>query len=71
MMRKLSAEKGRLASQEDDGSVSVIGSGETNDPHTMPPLPPTDRARSRGSSSSSINSADDLSFLKRLLGLDS
>ena len=68
MMRKLSAEKGRLASQGDEGSVSSIDSDETNDPRKMPPLPPTDRARSRGSSS--VNSADDLSSLKRLLGLD-
>ena len=68
MMRKLSAEKGRLALQDDEGSVSSIGSHETNAPHKMPPLPPTDRARSGGSSS--VNSADDLSALKRLLGLD-
>ena len=68
MMRKLSAEKGRLAAQEDEGSFSSIDSDETDDPHKSPPLPPTDRARSRGSSS--INSADDLSSLKRLLGLD-
>ena len=68
MMRKLSAEKGRLAAQEDEESVSSIDSDETDDPHKAPPLPPTDRARSRGSSS--ITSADDLSSLKRLLGLD-
>ena len=68
MMRKLSAEKGRLASQEDEGSVSSVESDDSYDPHKMPPLPPTDRARSRGSSS--VNSADDLSSLKRLLGLD-
>ena len=67
MMCKLSVGKGRLASQEDEGSVSSIDSNETNAPRRMFPLPPTDRARSRGSSS--INSAGDLSSLKRLLGL--
>ena len=67
MMRKLSAEKGQLAAQEDEGSVSSIDSDEADDPHKPLPLPPTDRARSRGSSS--VNSADDLSSLKRLLGL--
>ena len=68
MMRKLSAEKGRLAAQDDEGSFSSIDSDETDDPHKSPPLPPTDRARSRGSAS--VNSADDLGSLKRLLGLD-
>ena len=67
MMRKLSAEKGRLASQEDEESFSSIDSDETDGPHKSPPLPPTDRARSRGSAS--INSAGDLGSLKRLLGL--
>ena len=67
MMRKLSAEKGRLAAQEDEESVSSIDSDEADDPHKPPPLPPTDRARSRGSAST--KSADDLSSLKRLLGL--
>jgi hypothetical protein len=68
MMRKLSAEKGRLAAQEDEESVSSIDSEVSYDPHKSPPLPPTERARSRGSAS--ITSADDLGSLKRLLGLD-
>ena len=69
MMRKLPVQKERpIAAQEDEGSVSSIDSDDTDDPHRSPPLPPTDRARSRGSSS--VNSADDLGSLKRLLGLD-
>ena len=68
MMRKLSAEKGRLAAQEDEESVSSIDSEVSYDPHKPPPLPPTERARSRGSASTT--SADDLGSLKRLLGLD-
>ena len=68
MMRKLSAQKKRLiAAQEDEGSVSSIDSDDTDDPHKPSRLPPTNRARSRGSSS--VNLADDLGSLKRLLGL--
>ena len=64
----LFSEKGRLAAQEDEESVSSIDSEVPYDPHKSPPLPPTERARSRGSAS--IASADDLGSLKRLLGLD-
>ena len=70
MMRKLSAQKDQqlLAAQEDKGSVSSIGSDDTDDPHKAPSLPPTNRARSRGSASS-VNSSDNPASLKRLLGL--
>ena len=62
MIRKLSAEKARLAAQEDEGSVSSIDSDETD------PLSDDDRGKF---GSSSINSADDLGSIKRLLvGLD-
>ena len=61
MIRKLSAEKGRLAAQEDEGSVSSINSDETD------ALSDDDRGKF---GSSSINSADDLGSIKRLLGLD-
>jgi len=66
MMRKLSAQKDQLlAAQEDKGSVSSIGSDDTDGPHNKaPPLPPTNRARSRGSASS-VNSSGDLASLKR------
>ena len=68
MMRKLSAQERLIAAQEDEGSISSIDSDGTDDPHKAPPLPPTDRSRSRASAS--VNSADDLGSLKRLLGLD-
>ena len=69
MMRKLSAQKEQLlAAQEDEGSISSIDSEGSVDPHKAPPLPPTDLARSRGSAS--VSSSDDLSSLKRLLGLN-
>ena len=63
MIRKLSAEKGRLTAQaqEDEGSVSSINSDETD------ALSDDDRGKF---GSSSINSSDDLGSIKRLLGLD-
>ena len=64
MLRKLSAEKERLATQEDGGSVSSIDSDETE------PLSDDDRGKF---GSSSINSAGSSSFngsIKRLLALD-
>ena len=71
MMRKLSAQKEQLliAAQEDEGTISSIDSEASIDPHSKsPPLPPTDRARSRGSAP--VNSSDDLSSLKRVLGIN-
>ena len=69
MMRKLPAQKEQLiAAQEDEGSISSIDSEDMDDPHKAPPLPPTDRARSRGAAS--VNSPDDLSSLERMLGIN-
>ena len=69
-MRKLSAQKAQLlAAEEDVGSISSDGSEDSYDPHKCPPLPPTSRGGSHGSASSSVSS-DDLTSLKRLLGLD-
>ena len=69
MMRKLSAQKEQLlAAQEDEGSISSIDSDDTDDPHKAPPLPPTDRARSRGSAS--VSSSNDLVSRKRILGIN-
>ena len=62
MIRKLPAEKDRLAAQEDGGSVSSIDSDETDAMSADTP---------RGKfGSSSVSSADDLGSIKRLLGLD-
>jgi hypothetical protein len=58
MIRKLSAEKDRLAAQEDEGSVSSINSEETD------PMSDDDDRGKFGSSSVSSGS------IKRLLGLD-
>ena len=60
MIRKLSAEKDRLAAQEDEGSVSSIDRDETD------ALSADDRGKF---GSSSAGSADDLGSIKRLLRL--
>ena len=66
IMRKLSAQKEQLiAAQEEEGSISSMGS-EDSDPHKAPPLPLT---RSHGSASISSIS-DDLSSIKQLLGIN-
>ena len=71
MMRKLSAQKEQLiAAQEDEGRMSSIESEGSIDPHKSPPLPPTDRARSRGLAPASVASSGDLSSLKRMLGIN-
>ena len=69
MMCKLPAQKEQLiAAQEDEGSISSIDSEASIDPHKSPPLSPTDRARSRGSAP--VDASDDLSYLKRMLGIN-
>ena len=71
-MRKLPAQKEQLISvQEEEESTSSIKS-EDSDPHIKaPPLPPTDRARSRVvQQRQSTYSSDELSSLKQLLGLN-
>ena len=66
MMHKLPAQKEQLiAAQEEEGSISSMGSVDS-DPRKVPPLPPT---RARGSAS--LNStSDDLSSIKQQLGLN-
>ena len=61
VIRKLSAEKDRLAAQEDERSVNSIDSDMTD------PLSDDDRGKF---GSSSTSSSDDLGSIRRLLGLD-
>ena len=64
MMRKLSAEKERLATQEDGGSVSSIDSDETD------ALSDDDRGKFGSSSTNSAGSSSFNGSIKRLLALD-
>ena len=59
-----------IAAQEDEGYASSIDSEDSINPHKSPPLPPTDRARSRSRGSASVNSSDDPSCIKRMLGIN-
>jgi len=62
MIRKLSAEKDRLAAQEDERSVNSIDSDVTD-------AMSSDDDRGKFGSSS-VSSSSDLGSIKRLLGLD-